>query len=532
MVFWRDFIEQYWEQAPTVWRGLCDPGLITADELFETVVAMPSRSKSDRFWVAAPSPVRGRDGYTKISLDHFGPKSDDGSFDGFFARVQQGLNARPMGINIHQLQLANPDLWFRFRRFIRGLIDGTNELPTQQWEIDPFFGTYHTTPFGIHRDNASVFAFGVLGQRTYYFWPGDAFQPGDDALGIPDMTHITPYLQQAKRFDLGPGDMVYWPSSHWHVVASDGQPSVVVQISAYFGARLSRLMGQHVQRLLQMQFGRDDMLRTYSRCDTATELPQVLVGAQERLGQIWQDGILDDELQRFWLTHLTADGFTAIPPAQTDAQLDHNTPIAMRSAMDFAGTFRYLSIWDYAPLRQRVQALPPERWEADTSRSDHYAVHAHTRYLPLIYDHDMRHTNVTTHPLYDELLPLVQPLVDHVQHWAGQTGYAVRFLLLRLQAGHAIPSHADGGLSLPFVHRVHAPIITNPGVRFTVGGETRHLAEGEIWEINNMAVHAVQNNGCEDRVHLVLDWTTPALSAQHVQAWAATHSARNRRDTS
>lgn len=199
--------------------------------------------------------------------------------------------------------------------------------------------------------------------------------------------------------------------------------------------------------------------------------------------------------------------------------------------MKFAGTFRSLGTWDYGPLRHCVQMLPPEQWEADTFRSDHYAAHAHTRYLPLIYDHDMRHTNVSTHPLYDELLPLVQPLVDHVRAWAGETGYAVQLILLRLQAGRAIPLHVDGGLSLPFVHRIHAPIVTNPEVCFTVGGETRHLAEGEIWEINNMTTHAVQNHGQEDRIHLVLDWTTPALTAKHVQAWAAAHAARNQRQS-
>lgn len=331
-MFWRDFIEQHWEQEPTVWRGLYEFGIATADELFKTVVAMPSRSKSDRFWVASPSPTQGRDAYTKISLDHFGPKLDDGSLDGFFTRAQQGFNNRPMGINIHQLQLANPDLWFRFRRFIRGLIDGTGELPTQRWEIDTFFGTYHATPFGIHRDNASVFAFGILGQRTYYFWPGDTFEPGDEALGAPDLTHIAPHLQRAKRFDVGPGDVVYWPSSHWHVVASDGQPSAVVQISAYFGTRLSRLMGQHVQRLLQAQLGRHDIQRTYSHGETAADLPPALAGAQEQLGRLWQDGLLDDELQRFWLTHLTADGFTAIPPAQPNVQLDRNTQVAVRAS--------------------------------------------------------------------------------------------------------------------------------------------------------------------------------------------------------
>ncbi|ETW99786.1 MAG: hypothetical protein ETSY1_13720 [Candidatus Entotheonella factor] len=329
--FWLDFIEQYWEQAPTVWHRLHTPAIATANELFETVVAMTSRSKSDRFWVAKQTPVRNRDDYAIVSLDHFGPKRDDASLDGFFSRVRQGFNARPMGVNIHQLQLANPSLWFRLRQFIRGLIDGTCELPTQRWDIDTFFGTYEATPFGIHRDNASVFAFGVLGQRTYYFWPADAFKPDDPSLGTPDLAQLAPYLPDAKRIDIGPGDMVYWPSNHWHVVASDGQPSAVVQISAYFGTRLSHLIGQHVQRLLQAQLGRNDMRRTYSRHKTTTELPQVLADAQGLIGRIWQDGLLDDELQRFWLAHLTADGFTAVPPAQTGTQLHQHTSIAVQA---------------------------------------------------------------------------------------------------------------------------------------------------------------------------------------------------------
>src|SRR5262249_25632560 len=153
-----------------------------------------------------------------------------------------GFGNRSIGINIHHLQRARPDLWFRFRDFVSGLTQLTGELPTQQWDIDTFFGTYAATPFGIHRDNGSVFAMGILGNRTYYAWPEEYFEVGDEALSTPDVAKIRPHLQHAVRMDVGPGDVVYWPSSHWHVVLSDGHPSAVVQLSAYFGVRLSAVV--------------------------------------------------------------------------------------------------------------------------------------------------------------------------------------------------------------------------------------------------------------------------------------------------
>jgi len=44
-------------------------------------------------------------------------------------------------------------------------------------------------------------------------------------------------------------------------------------------------------------------------------------------------------------------------------------------------------------------------------------------------------------------------------------------------------------------------------VTFFVGGESRKMGEGEIWEINNANVHAVTNKSDLARVHLIVDWT-------------------------
>ena len=58
---------------------------------------------------------------------------------------------------------------------------------------------------------------------------------------------------------------------------------------------------------------------------------------------------------------------------------------------------------------------------------------------------------------------------------------------------------------------------------FWVDGKAYHLPEGEAVEVNNMAVHAVENRGTTDRTHLIFEyydadqpepaWLPPLLAA-------------------
>jgi hypothetical protein len=48
-------------------------------------------------------------------------------------------------------------------------------------------------------------------------------------------------------------------------------------------------------------------------------------------------------------------------------------------------------------------------------------------------------------------------------------------------------------------------VITNPGVLFTCGDRTEHMAAGECWIFDSFRWHDVQNKGSEQRIHLVID---------------------------
>lgn len=80
-----------------------------------------------------------------------------------------------------------------------------------------------------------------------------------------------------------------------------------------------------------------------------------------------------------------------------------------------------------------------------------------------------------------------------------------RSRLMALAPGAEVPPHADSHYYWRTHHRLHIPVITNPGVRFTCGDESVHMAAGECWMFDSFRWHDVQNKGTERRVHLVID---------------------------
>ena len=128
--FWSEFRTRYWEKSPGVFTNLFVRPFVTHERLFEAIVGMPSRMPADRFWASRQIPPRTRDDYQSVQLDQHGPRHQDLSLDGFFARVRQQIGDLPVGLNIHNLEKAQPELWFRFREFVHPLNRITGELPS------------------------------------------------------------------------------------------------------------------------------------------------------------------------------------------------------------------------------------------------------------------------------------------------------------------------------------------------------------------------------------------------------------------
>ncbi|MEO7365574.1 MAG: sulfotransferase, partial [Sphingomicrobium sp.] len=80
-----------------------------------------------------------------------------------------------------------------------------------------------------------------------------------------------------------------------------------------------------------------------------------------------------------------------------------------------------------------------------------------------------------------------------------------RSRFMGLAPGREVPPHIDINYYWRTHLRIHIPVITNPGVLFTCGDETVHMAAGECWVFDSFLRHDVQNKGEAQRIHLVLD---------------------------
>jgi len=89
-------------------------------------------------------------------------------------------------------------------------------------------------------------------------------------------------------------------------------------------------------------------------------------------------------------------------------------------------------------------------------------------------------------------------------------GRILRAMMARLPAGATIGRHRDEHPSFAASHRVHIPLLTNPGVSFLVGDDRIVTEEGVAFELNNSLPHEVLNEGDAPRIHFIFDYAPPA----------------------
>jgi len=160
-------------------------------------------------------------------------------------------------------------------------------------------------------------------------------------------------------------------------------------------------------------------------------------------------------------------------------------------------------LFDAETLEAEVRALPPSAW---VPHATGFPGNEAVRLVTVggqptdAFDGAMRPTpNLTACPYIQQVM-------------AELGGAWGRSRLMGLGAGAEVPEHVDTHYHWRTHLRIHVPVITNPKVEFTCGGETIHMAPGECWVFDSFRWHEVHNRGEERRVHLVLDTVvTPHL---------------------
>lgn len=167
--------------------------------------------------------------------------------------------------------------------------------------------------------------------------------------------------------------------------------------------------------------------------------------------------------------------------------------------------FRFYGAIDASAMQQKVNNAGFD-WDAYDFRQKVHKVHRETKTIPLIWNEQLtgKQKLWEGYELFSDELKQILHILNNAQKRIGVLHTAI---LINLEKQMQVYPHIDAHPFFKSVHRIHIPIFTNPQCLFTVAGETIHMQEGEIWEINNDAkMHSVVNNGDTDRIHLLLDW--------------------------
>jgi hypothetical protein len=185
-------------------------------------------------------------------------------------------------------------------------------------------------------------------------------------------------------------------------------------------------------------------------------------------------------------------------------------------------SIRRLGTVEITRLRDAVLALPEAVWDAENaSKPNRFGALGTTRHVVFRFVSNFLDWRESyDRPLWNEWKNLLEPvLAAATAPYAYEHGAFPRVMLARMAPGGVIYPHRDENPAAKWPHKIHVPLQTNEDVGFYVDGVRYHFAEGEVVEVNNMGVHAVENRGSTDRVHLIfeyydLDQPEPAWLAQ------------------
>jgi hypothetical protein len=170
---------------------------------------------------------------------------------------------------------------------------------------------------------------------------------------------------------------------------------------------------------------------------------------------------------------------------------------------------RHLGQVDIARLREAVLAIPEALWDAENAdKPNRFEALDRTRHIVFRFINDFQDWRTAyDRPLWAQWRELLEPVMAQA---VVPYGYAradfPRVMLARMAPGGVIKPHRDANPAAKWPHKIHVPLLTNDRVTFFIDGTGHHFAQGEAVEVSNMAVHAVENAGDSDRIHLIFEY--------------------------
>ena len=179
--------------------------------------------------------------------------------------------------------------------------------------------------------------------------------------------------------------------------------------------------------------------------------------------------------------------------------------------MDIGVEQRCLGEVDIRALSDRILAQEPAAWAEQAIRQQTYEVHKDTQSIVMLFcEESWPEGEIYRDSGWDRLADVAMPVIDYItETYYTPGGTLLRAMAAKLKAQGNIPPHRDKLRSFHMGHRVHVPITSNSGVRYTISGRPYQFDVGNAYEINNQKKHSVINMGNNDRISFIFDYVPP-----------------------
>lgn len=326
--FWTHFSKHVWEKKPLVLKNVKSPLLeIDEIEIFRLLILFSDRCRKLKNASGFKFYINGIQAHPEDVMQ-FLPVKKDKSLSGYHQRLNALFSDYCLVCD--ELLKANAKKHALLTDFTDELYRHTG-FPNRFSEMGLYLGNYRKTPFGVHVDQCGVFSFPVVGNKKFRLWTSNFVKKN------PKLERAFSYEKFRKRSRVvtaKAGDIIYWPSSAWHIAESDGAFSATWSLGVWVDKPHKKLFSESLDLLLEKKFGaRGDAPTTafLNLCETSgevTHLPETFMKSIELL-QALTPTELKESLLKSWMLHISLQGFKNNPCMDLKSRL--STWVSLRN---------------------------------------------------------------------------------------------------------------------------------------------------------------------------------------------------------
>ncbi|MFF0297356.1 JmjC domain-containing protein [Kitasatospora sp. NPDC004614] len=334
---WDEFTTHYWDRRPVLIKGVL-PAPYEPPEVF-AAATIATRPPGPHLMPPSAQFAVGR--FQQSEPATWFPRAEDGAFDGYRRRLDAELAAfsreTRYALIVHAFHAFHSGQWERQRAFFEPLWERTG-MPLSGAITTLFHGSYDHTPVGVHKDRFATFLFALEGHKRMRFWRE-----------CPWTEPVTTKLDYQAHLDTSftaepePGDLLYWPSSYYHVGESvDGRAATSVNVGV---PRESHRAVYDVDDLLlgldpDAMVDPDAALVRLPAATAPLSVPEppadgALPEALEQTLRVFQEyrdpGLMAERVASLSLRNMSASGLCPVPPPEPPRPLDDGTAVRARA---------------------------------------------------------------------------------------------------------------------------------------------------------------------------------------------------------